>query len=281
MFGFIRVAKPELRIKEYDLYKAVYCSLCKRLGKDYGFFSRFILNYDFTFTALLELALADNFGGVKGGRCVCNPFKRCNYCKSDDGFGLSAAALIILSYYKVADDVDDERHFKRLIAKMLKAFMKGAYKKAKGNYPQVEIIAAEYYNNQRCAEANTECDLDTAAEPTSKMLSQLLPLCTENGNDKTALEFLGRLIGRYIYLLDALCDRERDIKNGAFNPLKQLSLTEAKEKTEQQLYIVINQAEKTFELLNIKRFKNILGNIIYVGLEDTMKTEINRLEKNK
>lgn len=113
------------------------------------------------------------------------------------------------------------------------------------------------------------------------MLSLLLPMCAENENDKTVLAFLGRLIGRYIYLSDCLYDREKDIKKGAFNPLSGLEYSSAKEKVQAQIYILISEAEKAFELLNVKRFKNILGNIIYVGLEDTMKTEINRLEKNK
>ena len=53
MFGYIIAEKSELRIKEYDMYKAVYCSLCKTLGKKYGVISRFTLSYDFTFLGLL------------------------------------------------------------------------------------------------------------------------------------------------------------------------------------------------------------------------------------
>ncbi len=281
MFGYIRVSKPELRIKEYELYKAVYCTLCKRLGKDYGFITRFALSYDFTFTALIELALADKFSGVDAKKCVCNPLKKCNYCKSDEQFTLSAAALIILSFYKLKDDVQDEKGFKKLSAVILKALFGRAYKKAAKNFKEVDYIARQYYEEQKKAEDQENCSLDDAAEPSSKMLSLLLPMCAKNENDKMVLSYLGRLIGRYIYLLDCLCDREKDIKKGSFNPLSKMGKKEAKERIEAQLYIVINEAEKSFELLNIKRFKNILGNIIYVGLEDTMKTEINRLEKSK
>lgn len=281
MFGYVRVSKPELRIKEFELYKSVYCSLCKRLGKDYGFMSRFALNYDFTFTALLELAFADDFEGTKRKRCVCNPLKKCNYCNQSDEFALSAAALIILGYYKICDDIADEKGFKRLSARFLKIFFKSSYKKALKNYPKVDKIAKEYYISQKLAEEDPLCDLDMAAEPSSVMLSMLLPMCAVNENDKRVLEFLGRLIGRYIYLLDCLCDYNKDIKKGAFNPIKHLTYEEAKEKIKAQIYIIISEAENSFELLEIKRFKNIIGNIIYVGLEDTMKTEILRLEKKK
>lgn len=281
MFGYIRVSKPELRIKEYELYKAVYCTLCKRLGKDYGFITRFALSYDFTFTAVLELSLADGFCGTSSEKCVCNPLKRCNYCKDDSHFALSAAALVILSYYKMQDDIEDEKGFKKLSAAVLRNLLSSAYKKAAKRFPAVDSIACRYYEEQKEAEKNINCSLDGAAEPTSKMLSLLLPMCGENEDDKTVLSFLGRLLGRYIYILDCFCDRERDIKKGSFNPLSKMEKEEAKKRIEAQLYIVINEAEKAFELLNIKRFKNILGNIIYVGLEDTMKSEIYRTEKNK
>lgn len=281
MFGYIRVSKPELRIKEYELYKAVYCSLCKRLGKDYGVFSRFALSYDFTFTALTELSLSDDFGGTNRKACVCNPFKKCNYCKEDEHFALSAAALIILSYYKIIDDIEDEKGLKKFTAAILKLLLSSAYKKAAKRYKSVDDIARSYYLQQKEAEQNPSCSLDDAAQPSSKMLSELLPMCAQNDNDKKVLSYLGQLLGRYIYLLDCLCDRQKDIKKGAFNPLAELTTQEAKERIEAQLYIVIDEAEKAFELLNVKRFKNILGNIIYVGLEDTMKTEIKRLEKSK
>ena len=55
MFGYIRPNKPELLVKEYDLYKSAYCGLCKRMGKDYGRLSRLALSYDGTFLAMLSM----------------------------------------------------------------------------------------------------------------------------------------------------------------------------------------------------------------------------------
>ena len=59
MFGYVKAYKPELKIAEYDTYKAVYCSLCRQLGKDYGIFAKFILSFDFVFLAMLKLGLQD------------------------------------------------------------------------------------------------------------------------------------------------------------------------------------------------------------------------------
>ena len=55
MFGYVKACTPELKIKEFETYKAVYCSLCKKLGKSYGILSRFTLSYDFTFLAILNM----------------------------------------------------------------------------------------------------------------------------------------------------------------------------------------------------------------------------------
>lgn len=282
VFGYIRVSKPELRMKEYDMYKALYCSLCRRLGKEYGFFARFALSYDFTFSALLETSLADNFEGTEKKRCGCNPFKSCNYCKDETPFSISAASVIILSYYKFCDDIKDEKGIKKLLAFLLKMLISGYYKKAKKRYNEVDKIAKEYIESQNIAENQKEMgDLDSAAEPSSVMLSQLLSLIAKGKNNKKVLFFLGRLLGRYIYIMDCLCDYDKDKKKNAFNPLTVQNRQEAVERAKTQLYIIINEAQKTFELLEVKRFKNILGNIIYVGLEDTLKYELKKMGAEK
>ena len=67
MFGYVTVYKPELKVKEYEAYKGVYCTLCKRLGKDYGFLSRLTLSYDFTFLAHCMLFASS-----------CNSNNKCN-----------------------------------------------------------------------------------------------------------------------------------------------------------------------------------------------------------
>lgn len=81
-------------------------------------------------------------------------------------------------------------------------------------------------------------------------------------------------MGRYIYLLDAACDLEKDKKQGSYNVLK--AFENGVEKVKPQLYTAINEAGLAFELLDIKKYKSILGNIIYLGLEDTFKKELEK-----
>lgn len=278
MFGYIRAAKPELKVKEYEMYKAVYCSLCRNLGKSYGLISRFTLSYDFTFLALLNMSLSDGCDSIERKRCAFNPLKKCNYCKSSEGFIMPSAAAMIMLYYKIKDNMSDEKGLKRLGALCLLPLFAGAHKKASKQFPQIEKAVSDYIAEQNILEKDGCTELDRAADPSAKMLSRLLMLCSDDEVQQRVLERLGYCIGRYIYLLDAACDLEDDIKNNTYNVLKSESFEDAKkyarDRVEPQLYFCINEAAKAFELLDIKKYKTILGNIIYLGLEDTFKKEL-------
>ena len=279
MFGYIRIAKPELKVKEYEMYKAIYCSLCKNLGHSYGFLSRLTLSYDFTFLALLNMSLSDECAGVERKRCAFNPLKKCNYCKGTDFLEMPSAAAMIMLYYKIADNIADEKGFKKLGYMILRPFFGSARKKAARRFPMLESIVSEYINTQALLEKDDCRDMDKAADPTAKALGEIFTLCSDDGVQKRVLYRLGYCMGRYIYLLDAACDLKDDIKKGSYNVLKNGSEGDTskyiKNRVEPQLYFCINEACKAFELLDIKKFKTILGNIIYLGLEDTFKKELN------
>ncbi|MBP3599796.1 MAG: hypothetical protein J6J30_01815 [Clostridia bacterium] len=279
MFGYIKADKPEMKIKEFEIYKAVYCSLCKELGKSYGLLARLTLSYDFTFLALLNMALRDGCTSFERKRCAFNPLKKCNYCKETSDLKMPSAAAMIMLYYKLKDNVADEKGIKKLGYYLLLPIFGGAHKKAMKQYPNLEKIVSDYIKEQAKLEKNHCCEIDRIADPTAKALSQILMLCSDDEIQKRVLERLGYCLGRYIYILDAACDLEEDIKKGTYNVLKY----EFKENKEQyikervvpQLYFCANEAAHAFELLEFKKYKHILGNIIYLGLESTFKKELN------
>ena len=53
MFGYLTAFQPELRVRELDTYKAIYCGLCHCLRSHYGLASSAGLSYDFVFLAAL------------------------------------------------------------------------------------------------------------------------------------------------------------------------------------------------------------------------------------
>ncbi len=279
MFGYIKADKPEMKIKEFEIYKAVYCSLCKELGKSYGLLSRFTLSYDFTFLALLNMSLKDGCGGFERKRCAFNPLKKCNYCKDSNDLKMPSAAAMIMLYYKLKDNVADEKGIKKLGYYLLLPIFSGAHKKAKKSFPEIEEIVHSYITEQSQLEKSDCRQLDAVADPTAKALSKIFMLCSDEQNEKRILERMGYCMGRFIYILDAACDLEDDIKNGSYNVLKYECTKEKqqyiKERVVPQLYFCVNEAGKAFELLDVKKYKSILGNIIFLGLENTFKKELN------
>lgn len=280
LFGYIRICKSEMKIKEYDTYKAIYCSLCRKLGKSYGFFSRLTLSYDFTFLALLYMSMSEKCFGFERKRCAFNPMKKCNYCKDDYFLEMPTAAAMIMLYYKINDNILDEKGIKKLGNILIKPIFGRARAKAVLAYPVLEDIIKEYISEQNKLEKAGCKELDRAADPTAKAMAAVLSLCSEEKTQKRILERLGYCIGRYIYLLDAACDLPKDIEKGSYNVLAFNSdgnpSEYAKQRITPQLFICINEAGKAFELLDIKKFKSILGNIVYLGLEETLTKELSK-----
>ena len=164
-----------------------------------------------------------------------------------------------------------EKGIKKLGYYLILPFFSSAWKKAKKKFPEIEDIVYEYISEQNALEKQNCAELDRAADQTAKALAKILMLCSSDQKQKRVLQRLGYCMGRYIYLLDAACDLESDIKKGSYNVLKG---SDIKQKAIPQIYFCINEACKAFELLDIKKYNTILGNIIYLGLEDTFKKEL-------
>ena len=83
------------------------------------------------------MSLKDECEEFYNGRCAFNPIKKCNYCKSVASLDMPAAAAMIMLYYKLLDNISDEKGIKRLGFMILKPIFSGAHKKAAKEYPEV------------------------------------------------------------------------------------------------------------------------------------------------
>ena len=73
MYGYVRPPLGILKEEETERFRRMYCGLCHTLGRRYGLASRFILNYDFTYLAIL---LSDREEGERdSGRCPMSPIR--------------------------------------------------------------------------------------------------------------------------------------------------------------------------------------------------------------
>ena len=277
MFGYIKVDQANLLGKEYEAYKGIYCGLCKQLGKDYSVFARLILSYDCTFYAMLALHVAETPPCYTQGRCRFNPLKKCCYADTQTAaFSLAAALSVLSAYYKLRDNLLDSPWYRRIAYRLIQPFFARWRRKAAKRYPRIDQALAEMLSAQLQAERNPDCVLDMAAEPTAKMLQTVCGLLAEEipvnkdiGKDnlKRILGTFGYYIGRWIYLIDAADDYEKDKKHGGFNPflLKGVPQDSLDTYMASSLNHALSEALLSYGLLEKGRFDAVIMNVLQIS----------------
>jgi len=271
VFGYVKVYAPELKLREMEAYKAVYCGLCRELGKRFGFTARITLSYDFTFLAMIGMALADERPEIKKGRCFVNPFRKVSYADSNPVLSRCCDIAIISLHYKAADDIEDSGFFGRLAARFLMLLYSRAYRKAKEAEPQAEKAFSLLLEAQDKIEKGECAVIDAACEPTAHALGEVFALFSQDPQEQRVLRRLGYLMGRYIYMADAIDDLQKDKKTGSYNPFLVNKSAEATQDNLAQasIYMTIGEISTAYALLSLKRFSPILDNIVYLGIKNT------------
>lgn len=273
MFGYIKVDRMNLLGKEYEAYKGIYCALCKQLGRDYSLFARFILSYDCTFYAMLILSLAEEPPSYCSACCRFNPLKKCTYAQTEtEAMSLAAALSVSSAYYKLRDNLIDSPWYKRIGYRLLQPVFSCWHKKARRRYPEIDTAVERMMQRQISAENDPRVTLDQAAEPTARMLAdvcELIPdhvrLCSEDRDKvKRILSTFGYYLGRWIYLIDAADDFDKDIKRHNFNPLIGV-VTERTAPGDTVLPILnhaLSEALLSYGLLDSGRYDPIIQNVL-------------------
>ena len=143
MYGYVRTHAPELKVRQQEYYRAVYCGLCRTMGQCTGQCSRMTISYDIAFLASVRMLLDGTATQIKKRRCVVHPIRRRAMMEPNDALCYAANAAAILAYEKCRDDVFDERGIGRIKARMRALFLSRAYKKAKKAQPKLaELVRA-------------------------------------------------------------------------------------------------------------------------------------------
>ena len=215
MFGFVKPLVPELKVKDSDFYRSVYCGLCRSMSKHTGGISAFTLSYDMTFFALCRMALSDTELSFERIRCKAHPMKKRTVCRDNAELEFAARASGILVYYNCKDDVRDEKGIKRMIAKMLLPYAKRIDKKAA--LPVISAKTEEYLSKLSLLERENCPRPDEVADVFGRLLGELLSVGYEEATATVARE-IGYHTGRWVYLADAVCDYKKDKKENKYNP---------------------------------------------------------------
>lgn len=273
MFGYIRTETPQLRVSEWEAYRAVYCGLCRELGHRFGPLARLTLNYDFTFLALVGMALDEEKPEIRTRSCGVNPLHRCPHCESNRRLSDCCDIAVMTLWHKLEDNILDGGFWERIGMRLLRPLLKGKYRRASARFPELAAIFEREMKRQRGLETAGTSELDLACEPTATMLSAVFCSLSGDKTEERVLKRFGYLLGRYVYMADALDDWEKDKEKGNYNPflmLEEKEAEECKEKALRSLYLTIGEVAAAYELLPVRRFQPILENIVYLGLRSTV-----------
>ena len=274
MLGYIRTDSPELRLRDGECYRAIYCGLCRQMGKCTGQCSRLSLSYDFAFLAVFRMSLTNEKMELQKKRCLVHPFKKRNMAIDSPSLAYCADASAILTYHKCRDDVNDEKGFKKLRALVASGFFSPAYRRAKRRHPTLDSTVSSLLQELRAYEKDTTAppSADTPASIFGNLMASVLSEGLEGVEARIAKTF-GRAIGHWIYLIDAADDYRDDLKSGSFNPFVRLFGAEMTEENAQSVALSLKRyladAENAFLLIDnfpTPEMREILCNILYLGL---------------
>lgn len=261
LFGYVRIRKPELKVKDYEIYHGFYCGLCSELKKKYGFLGQITLTYDMTFLILLLSSVYDIPAKRKQERCMMHPGKK-HLRLVNEVTEYAAHLNMLLTYYHFKDDHVDEGSKKAWFGMKL---YQGKKKKVAG----IEEKKAELIEKILSELSELECrqteDVYLLADCFGRLMAELFDY-RQDALSKYLRE-LGYHMGRFIYIMDAYDDLSEDLEKGCFNPfLAKREQEDFEQMTEQMLLDEMAAAGVAFQKLPCLEYADILGNILYAGV---------------
>lgn len=262
MFGFITADLAALNEEQLRRYRGAYCGLCRTLKARHGEFSRLTLTYDMTFLALVLSAMyePEEHGGEN--RCLIHPVHKRHWWASR--FTDYAADInIALAYHKCMDDWHDDR---RVLPYAEAQLLRRSYARAVECWPMQCRAIEECIGEIAAIEKDCLPDPDAAANSFGRLMGTLF-VPERDSLWGGGLHAFGEALGRFIYMMDACVDMERDRKSGSYNPLL-LSGWDARSEEERLtlLKMLIGECAAEFERLPIVRDADIVRNVLYSGV---------------
>lgn len=283
MFGYVRPNKNELKVKEFELYKSTYCGLCRVMGKRYSYIYKMSLSYDFVFMTLLRLYAVPEKVTFSQRRCIAHPTKKKNMMDENEALKITADIGVIMLYHDFLDKINDNDGFKSFLSRLLLPELKRLRKKACKNALVAEFdkVAEDRLRNLKNIEKNNTPSVDMPAEEFGILLGEALSVGLENVQKRTVFE-IGKNIGKWIYITDAVDDLDNDEKHNSYNPLLAFSenLSEAKKQFSTiniSLLNILSNADTALELIDKTDIGlyNILSNILRLGLPTVQEKILN------
>lgn len=271
MYGYVRPHKGELKVREYEQYRAMYCGMCRVLEQHCGFGARMLLSYDMCFLAMVFSGAMGCPVSVCSRRCPVSFWRRSPCAASNAAMELAADCTVILAYAKACDGVRDEKGVKKLAYRFSRVLLRRKYRKSAGRLPAFAAGCRENLAGLAQHERERTQSLDIPASCFADMLAALSEYMPE-GQRRQARQLFYH-IGRWVYLADAWDDVEADMASGNYNCIVQrfeLHSPEERERAagelEQTLAHSAQAAAAAAELMELDTWAPIVRNVLYLGL---------------
>jgi hypothetical protein len=288
MLGYVTPEKGELKLREFEVYGAYYCGICRAVGARCGPLPRLLLSYDFAFLAKLLASVFDAPDAISPFRCLAHPMKKRAVAEISPVIEYAADMMLLSAYYKLRDDRLDEGSLRGFAGEfLLRGVVRGICARRPRKSRAIDACIQELGRLEKEACAS----FDRAAEPFARLMGEMLdydglPSASVNASARTeslrrAFRLIGRNLGKWIYLIDAYDDAEEDLRRGAYNPLalcygyglsenagESAAAFRARiaERVRLSATLYLSELAEIAALLPIKKNRGILENIMYMGL---------------
>lgn len=263
MFGYIYVNQKDLSEESKKQYQAYYCGLCQVLKKSSGVKGQILLNYDMTFLIILLTGLYELQNREKMFVCPLHPGKK-KLAYINEASVYASDMNVLLSYYNLVDDWEDDHSLpKYMISQMLKK----DYRRIARKYPRQAQAVETYVRHLDMLERKKEDNIDAISGLTGEMLGEIFAWKDDIWAEE--LHCLGFYMGKFIYLMDAYEDLEKDVRKNEYNPFMKLAKQNHRDfETISKLILtsMMSECAKSFERLPILLHADIIRNILYSGV---------------
>ena len=260
MFGYVSANWKELTKEQQRRYGAVYCGICRRIREQASQISRLGLSYDMAFLSLLLMSLYEPEEESGGNACMLHPIKKRPWV-DNEFIRYGADMNVALAYYNSLDDWQDD---KKLSAKLMADTFGKHYPQIEARYPrQCKAISA-------CIARLSKMEKENCANPDlpAGCFGELMAELLVYREDMWAphLRQMGVALGRFIYLLDAAVDYDKDKRKRKYNPYIAMGMEKDWARWEEYLVLTMGRCTKNFEMLPLVQDKELLDNILYSGV---------------
>lgn len=274
MFGYLDIDKGTIEEGQRGLWQTFMCGLCMSTKNAYSNFPRMFISNDINFFNVLFHSVTQTDVEVEQKRCFSHPFKKRSILKTTSLTDELASANVLLTYWNVYDDVmDDKSLAKRVAIKSLKK----PYDKARSLLPQTDAMLKDMYGQMQALEKQNCSVLDKTAHCFA-LLSQSFACQMLKDYASKDVETLCYNLGKWIYLIDALDDVEKDLKKGNYNAfvscynLRNASdvVTHLQE-IQFVMYASLNRIAQSYNDLNLTKYVCVLKNVLYDSIRSKTK----------